>query len=74
MSLKPPALKDYEKESPLWWLQKHKGSAAYLIYRLHQIIETNSPETRTTIENMMRAQLPAFAEEAGVNLDEVNLD
>ena len=74
MSLKPPKLQDYEKGDALWWLQKHKGNAAYLVYRLHQLLESKTAETRTVFEEMLRAQLPAFAREVGVNLDEIKLD
>ena len=66
------SLKEAEQNEPLWWCRHHKTAASYLVIRMYQLLNGDE-ELRERVTNMMHSQLPAFAETAEVNLDEVKL-
>jgi len=53
-----------------WWRHHHKTSVAWLVTRIHQMLNGDDPKE---IESIIRKTLPDFAKEVGVNLDEVRL-
>ena len=66
------ALREAEENDPIWWCRHYKQAANYLVTRMYQMLNGDE-EMRKSVINMMNAQLPAFAEAAEVNLDEVKL-
>ena len=66
------SLSDGEKEEPLWWCNHHKQSTKYLVIRIHQLLN-GSDDFKDSIESILKATLPAFAETVGVDLDEVKI-
>jgi len=51
-----------------WWMHHHKTSVKWLVTRIHQLL--NGCED---VEGMLKASLPVFAKEVGVDLDEVRI-
>ena len=61
-----------EREDPIWWCNHHKQSTKYLVVRIHQLLE-GSGDFKESIEGILRATLPNFAESVGVDLDEIKI-
>ena len=70
--LKPPTLTEYEEKDPIWWCRHHKESTKYLTYRLKQLLD-GDPETKASIEVILRTNLIAFAKEVDLELDDVKV-
>ena len=66
------SLREAEENDPVWWCRHYKTAVNYLVIRMYQLLNGDE-RMRESVTNMMNAQLPAFAETAEVNLDEVKL-
>ena len=66
------SLREAEENDPIWWCRHYKSAVNYLVIRMHQLLQGDE-KMRESVTNMMNAQLPAFAETAEVDLDEVKL-
>jgi hypothetical protein len=53
-----------------WWANHYKTALKWYVIRVKQYLDGENPEI---IEGILRATLPDFATEVGVNLDEVRL-
>lgn len=65
-------VKESEMGDPEWWLNHHKQSVRYLVIRIHQLIHSTGRK-KQSIENILIATLPAFAESVEVDLNEVKV-
>ena len=68
----PAVLTAHEQNEPEWWCRHHKESTKYLTYRLKQLLD-GTPETKASIEVILRAHLIASAKEVDLELDDVDL-
>ena len=68
----PAKLNESEESDPNWWCRHHKESTKYLTYRLKQLLDGN-PETKASIEVILRTNLIAYAKGVDLELDDVNL-
>lgn len=53
-----------------WWARHYQNALKWYVIRVKQYLDGENPEM---IEGFLRATLPAFAQTAGVDLDEVRL-
>ena len=68
----PTVLAEHEVKDPKWWCRHYKESTKYLTYRLKQLMD-GDPETKASIELILRTNITAYAEEVGLELDDVKL-
>lgn len=58
------------RKDPIWWANHYRKSVEWYVIRVKQLLDG---EDKQTIENILRATLPAFANSVGVDLDEVKI-
>ena len=68
----PARLTESELSELNWWCLHHKESTKYLTYRLKQLLD-GSPQTKASVEVILRANVIAYAKEVDLELNDVNL-